>query len=188
MSNAIPVAPTLDELSQRWVDALEAERGAWWQAADVAAYALGLTGTKAERGRLVGELASLGHVSSGYVRALAQMAGSYGTEYRLPDVSQSLYRACIAAARRLGLDTKPHEVLDRALKEGWHVREVSQMARKPQAKPLTMDATCGDCGAEVRVRLQKATGRQGLRCPLCTATAIEEGRDVERLPMLGMLA
>ena len=183
---AIPVAPTLDELSQRWVDALEAERGAWWQAADVAAYALGLTGTKAERGRLVGELASLGHVSSGYVRALSQMAGSYGTEYRLPDVSQSLYRACIAAGRRMGI--KAHVVLENALAAGHHVREVSQLGRRPKAKPLTMDATCGDCGAEVRVRLQKATGRQGLRCPLCTATAIEEGRDVERLPMLGMLA
>lgn len=147
--------------------------------------------------------ASLCHQGDGYMKALIQMSGTFGTEQRYANVSQALYRACIAAGRRLwpatGADAadeqmrgeKAREVLDMARARGWHVADVQQVGKADTGPQLKVTATCGTCGAVVRIVVPDSSitvGLPAVPCPVCTARAWVDGdTDAAALAKLGAL-
>ena len=147
--------------------------------------------------------ASLCHQGDGYMKALVQMSGTFGTEQRYGNVSQALYRACIAAGRRLWPATgddaadeqmrgaKAREVLDMARARGWHVADVQQVGKADTGPRLKLTATCGTCGAVVRIVVPDSSitvGLPAVPCPVCTARAWVDGdTDAAALAKLGCL-
>lgn len=146
--------------------------------------------------------ASLCHQGDGYMKALIQMSGTFGTEQRYANVSQALYRACIAAGRRLVPATgdeetdaqargaKAREVLELARSRGWHESEVRAYGQPDTGPRLKITATCGTCGAEVRIVVpdsEVTVGLPAVGCPVCSASAWKRGEDAASLARLGTL-
>ena len=146
--------------------------------------------------------ASRCHQGDGYIRALMQMSGTFGTEQRYPHVSQALYRACIARGNALVPTTgdeetdahekgaKAREILDLALARGWHVSDVKLYGKPEKGPRLKIVATCGGCDAEVRIVVpdgEKTVGVPALPCPVCCAIAWKVGDDASSLAKLGCL-
>jgi hypothetical protein len=153
--------------------------------ADLAAWRAKLEPTKQGRGAAVKALASAAHCTAAHVRNLIDCASAYGVETRYPDVSQALFLECIRAGRRLA--RKPSDVLDEALREGWHVAVVRQLGRASTLAPKVLDATCAACGAEVRVKLARVGG-SAMPCPECVRRAWENGGDGREAYRLGVPA
>jgi hypothetical protein len=171
----MPETPTLDELQQRFADAVSSERESFWRGAEIAQYAASSQPTAKARAKVINALASTGHCTSSRVRELIRLVDSFGSEARYPDVALVLFRACITAAKRLG--TTAVEVLDDALAKGWHAADVSKLGRPAKLVGL-LEATCRRCTAEVRVRVTNATrasalAGHGVVCPLCAEPAAD---------------
>lgn len=183
-AEAVPVR-SVEELEQLWCSAIANERDQGWAACDVAAYLVGLAKTQRDRTAAVNRLAALGHCTSAYVRVRVQLSCGFGVESRHKDVSQALFRACIAAGKRLKL--KPADVLEDALARGLHAAEVAQLGR-PAKRLRVLSATCPACGLVARLRVTDGEPSAALPCPRCVVWAWSDGRDGKDAERLGVLA
>lgn len=146
--------------------------------------------------------ASLCHQGDGYMKALVQMSGTFGSEQRYGNVSQALYRACIARANTLvddsgDAETDTHargaqarELLEMALAHGWHVADVRAYLKDEADPHLKLAETCVTCGAVVRIVVPDSAltvGVPAVPCPVCCARAWKRGEDAESIAKLGAL-
>lgn len=175
--------PPLDELQQRFADALTTERDGLWMACDVIAYAANRAGTKRGRAKVVAAFAAVGHMTSAYARVLCLLSEAFGTESRKPDVSMSLYRSCMRAAKRLA--RTPADILDEALANGWHAAEVSALGR-PESAAATMTGVCLVCGAKTHVTSTVGVGL-AMPCVVCIAIMWRDNGDAKAAPRVGVL-
>ena len=187
MSEGRPM--TLEDFTQAWATVLERSRGDFWLLGDLASWRLKQERTKAGRGQVVRLLAESGHCTAAWVRMHVQCADAFGTEQRLPDVSQSLYLACVRAAKRTA--RKAGDILDDALAGGHHAAWANRLGRDAAAVARTLEATCLACGLEVRLRLldgaDTRSDEPALPCPRCVAWAWTIGREAREVERLGVL-
>lgn len=170
------VGVVLDALQQEFADLCSGERACQWAKGDLAAKALAACGSKAERKVVLGALASLGHCTAGYVRQLSLVAAAFSHEQRKPDVAWSLYRACLQAADRKKTPWDATSILEIALGNGWHCKDVNALGRADKEPTSSLKATCGDCGAKVSVSVAGMGGVE-VPCPVCIGVRYEENHE-----------
>jgi rubrerythrin len=147
---------TLDETLGSFASCLTDERAKAFEAGDVIVAALreqrlqlaGQTVRRVAKARrtLLGQLAAAGHCSVKEVAERGAIAATFDRE-ATKDVHWVVLRACLAAAQRTGREATA--VLDEALANGWHCKEIGKLGAKVRA-PTEEPAVCPTCGAEKR--------------------------------------
>jgi rubrerythrin len=147
---------TLDEHLDAFTQALATERATAFATGDTIVAALreqrlqlaGQTVRRVAKARrtLLGQLAAAGHCSVKEVAERGAIAATFDRE-ATKDVHWVVLRACLAAAQRTGREATA--VLDEALANGWHCKEIGKLGAKVRA-PTEEPAVCPTCGAEKR--------------------------------------
>ena len=132
---------SLDAIEQEFADALTGHRACQWGAGDVAARALKSCRSRKQRRVVANALAATGHCAKMYVVQMARVAKAFPGPHRKPDVSWSLYRACLQASTR-ETPWNAVEILEIALGNGWHCKEVNALG-KGDAVEKPKCPTCG---------------------------------------------
>jgi hypothetical protein len=189
---------SLEELLGRASGCLDADHSAMWLFGDLVNAAIDNArprcpnprAFRAARSSIYRSFAGLRKsTTTAFVRQYAERSGTFGTEQRLPDVSFSLYRATMNAAKRLNRDAR--ELLDEVLQRDLSVGDVNALGKEEPEEAVLKDE-CGDCGAEIAIRMRKQGIRVGMvglvvPCGVCVATAIRDGRDPREAKALGAL-
>lgn len=186
---AVP-PPSLEELLQSAADAATGERACLWTQGDVISRALEVYGDgKRARSKLLGTFASTLHCTTNRCRQLADVSGSFGTEFRLPTIQWSLYRAIVQAAKRTNRNAS--EIFEETQEKDWHIAEVNALGRSSRARVLSLSADCPDCGRHIslRVKAKDAGTLAGvpIACPLCIVQLRQDNLDAREAPVLGNL-
>lgn len=195
----------LDTLLGRFAGAMDAERGSAWTGGDIVNAALDTMlrdcGNPREyrrrRRALLGQFAQRAGCTITRVAQLAAVAGTFGTEQRHGEryaaVAWSYFRAVMNAATRTKQDAR--QLLDDALAAAMTTTDLNAMGKEiPQA--VESHETCGECGAEQRVRVvgSMAHNYQGMAlvCAVCCSRILQENnaeaypfREAPRLGALG---
>jgi len=173
-----------EQLMDEAIQLLIAGKATQWAAGDkLNESTAGLT--SAERARCFNAASSAAHQTTAYIRMLAQVSAAFPPEHRHEHVAWSLYRACVAAARRTKQSAPA--VLGLALASGWHVPAVQALGR-PAGACRSLDAKCPDCGGRIIFQMPGDASYPALPCPACITTRWADGGDGREAARLGVLA
>lgn len=182
------VPPAYEPLLQRFISAVDREREDVWEASDTVAKVLSLITTREERRIVLGAFAEAGHCSIAKLRQRAECANAFGTEYRYPHISWTLFRSAVNAAKRTGRTAQ--EILDEAVDKNLHVPEVNAMGQSKK-RTLSLAKVCDGCGSKVRVSVggeaAKAFRHAAIPCPVCVWALWTDGKDAKEAEKLGAL-
>jgi len=161
-----------DRLLQDLANVQIAERENRWRLAHTLKAGYNLC-TITERIGFLRSAASHLHCTQNYIRQLIEVSVAFPEGHKLPDVSWTLFRSCVAVSKRSGQD--PQKILTDALEKGWHGAEVAAAYPQCARRMLRGRGMCGECNAKVEVRSRVGAGLR-LVCPFCVSTDRAEGR------------
>jgi len=150
---------TLEDALSAFIAALEDERSANWKAGDIVSDIIETYGSK-----VIGKLAETANCSSARIYLLKSTSETFPPEVRSPEHSWSFHKCIGEKARTLGED--PIELLNKAIEEGWSLRDVQDYGRS--IKSVNKSFECA-CGIKFTLRGENNLNGKIVCCPICLA-------------------